>query len=540
MPRALLAAWLAAGLLAGPAGAEQLRWWDGFALQGLSGPVHALAIFQGELVAAGDFEQAGGRNVYNLARFDGSAWRPLGDGLRRQGEPGGDDAHGNALLVHDGELWVGGHFDLAGGVPIRNLARFDGTTWRADGEPSNEVHCLAQYRGNLVVGGRFYSVSDQPMPYVAQRASRWQRLGSLRPNSHVWSLASKGDSLFAGGFFDYLERDDGSAGPRTGAVALYDGGEWQPTSSGLHAPITGNPGAVFDLLVHEGRVYATGNFNSSGSNLLSGLASVGHGEASWSPVGDGLRTLPKGQGGWGFALASYRGDVYVAGNFQVGDDRHLARWDGQGLQPVPGGANDSARELLVDGHDLLVGGDFTAVGGVSSPRVARWQGVSLSAVMAAWTARGHAELGWQVEGGEVVAITREDPPQRWELSGLAGFVDPQAPEGGARYWLELATGGPPVGPLELGPSPAAQGTRAGALWPNPAPAGFALRQRQAVATPAQLRVLDLRGRERHARPLELGAGWSTVAVDAALPSGRYLVELATPSRTLRWPLTVVR
>ena len=43
-------------------------WWHGFSLPYLDGPVLALAVFRGDLVAAGDFEVAGGRVVNHIAR----------------------------------------------------------------------------------------------------------------------------------------------------------------------------------------------------------------------------------------------------------------------------------------------------------------------------------------------------------------------------------------------------------------------------------------------------------------------------------------
>lgn len=90
---------------------------------GISGKVHALAEYNGELVAAGIFSSAGGVPVNNIARWNGTSWAPLGHGLP-------DDV--NVLAVFEGELYAGGAFSAGGGrfpAAFDRIARWNGTTW---------------------------------------------------------------------------------------------------------------------------------------------------------------------------------------------------------------------------------------------------------------------------------------------------------------------------------------------------------------------------------------------------------------------------
>src|SRR5262249_45825741 len=76
-------------------------------MNGPASPPHAaLAVCRGDLIAAGLFSTAGGTPVSNIARWDGSAWQPLDAGVN--GET-------FALLVTDDTLVAAGAFTMAGG-----------------------------------------------------------------------------------------------------------------------------------------------------------------------------------------------------------------------------------------------------------------------------------------------------------------------------------------------------------------------------------------------------------------------------------------
>ena len=70
-----------------------------------------------------------------LKNFIQSNWEALGDGL-------GNSVY--AMIVFDGSLYVGGYFNIAGGVPANYVAKWNGTTWSAVGAGvTNLVKCFA-------------------------------------------------------------------------------------------------------------------------------------------------------------------------------------------------------------------------------------------------------------------------------------------------------------------------------------------------------------------------------------------------------------
>lgn len=74
---------------------------------GVNMEVNALAVYGGNLMAAGNFTTAGNAPANLIARWDGAAWSPLGSGLG-----GGLFPAANTLVVHDGALVAGEHSPL--------------------------------------------------------------------------------------------------------------------------------------------------------------------------------------------------------------------------------------------------------------------------------------------------------------------------------------------------------------------------------------------------------------------------------------------
>lgn len=107
----------------------------------------------GDMIAAGTFQQISGVPMNGIARWDGVAWQPLGGGLAGGLLPMTEEL----LVLPDGDLVVGGLFSSAGGTPAANLARWDGSTWSSFGTGTNAAVAALTFLddGRLVVGGYF-------------------------------------------------------------------------------------------------------------------------------------------------------------------------------------------------------------------------------------------------------------------------------------------------------------------------------------------------------------------------------------------------
>ena len=106
--------------------------------------VDALAAYNGNLIAGGNFDKAGGVTAQSIAQWNGTSWSPLGNGVQYWVY---------AFTTYNSNLIVGGAFSTAGGITASNIAQWNGTSWSALGSGSDAaVDALAVYNGNLIAG----------------------------------------------------------------------------------------------------------------------------------------------------------------------------------------------------------------------------------------------------------------------------------------------------------------------------------------------------------------------------------------------------
>jgi hypothetical protein len=173
----------------------------------VSGPVRTLTLFQGEVIAGGDFAAAGGAPANFIARWDGNQWHGMPEG-------GGSGFNGrvHALTLAGDNLIAGGEFtaSAAGGLPLLRVASWDGFSWTPLGAGlSGTVRSLAYFSDRIHAGGDFShdGTGITPLFHVGVfQDGEWQALGSgMSPPgaSSVRALAVQGAGarLFVGGDF---------------------------------------------------------------------------------------------------------------------------------------------------------------------------------------------------------------------------------------------------------------------------------------------------------------------------------------------------
>jgi hypothetical protein len=132
------------------------------------GAVAVTVLPNGDIVAGGSFREAGAVPVNRIARWNGAEWLPLGEGIGGTNPVGGASVMCLAVLPN-GDLVAGGYFNTAGGTPARNIARWNGAVWSPLGSGVvGGVHSLAPLpNGDLVVGGNFSSAGGVPVSNIA-------------------------------------------------------------------------------------------------------------------------------------------------------------------------------------------------------------------------------------------------------------------------------------------------------------------------------------------------------------------------------------
>ena len=370
---------------AGDAAGKNIAAWNGQAWsqlgEGFNAPVLAFTEYDDgtgpAIYAAGWFTSAGGQRANHVARWDGQRWQPLDRGVGG----GGEEDRVEALAVYDDGngpmLYAAGKFREASGIPVFNVARWDGSAWSSTGAILNApAFALATYDdgdgARLYMGGRFGGGS---LNYLAQYdGDEWTNAGN--PNGGVFALATREEAgvqvLYAGGEF---QRIGGFSMPR---VARFDGTRWSALAEGVGPNV--HALAFFDDGGGE-QLYAGGEFSYAGTQTAYGIARWDG--TAWHGLADPLV--------WGsdvYALASMPttdGNVLVVGgHYNVDADptiASLATWDGvmwsplgeptrgvSTLTPVVRALHQSSP--AADGG-LLAGGDFITLADKPSAYVGR-------------------------------------------------------------------------------------------------------------------------------------------------------------------------
>jgi hypothetical protein len=341
------------------------------------------------------FKDPGGVPANNIAKWNGSAWSAVSPGMSYVLGP----PSLNALAVSGTSLYVGGVLSAAGGVPVSAVAQWDGTAWSALGPGPGGgygnaplVDALAVSGTNLFVGGNFDTAGGVPATNIAKwDGNAWSGLGAGVAGGSaafpwVSALAVSGTNLFAGGSFST------AGGAPAINVARWDGSAWSALGLGLGAGVNA-------LAVSGSGCYAGGSFTTAGGLPANYLAKWNG--SAWSAFGPGLN-------GQVNALAVSGPSLYVAGAFTNALGlAYVAKWDGStwtalgsGMgppyNPYFGGAKPGINALAVTGTNLYAVGQFRTADGVAATNIAKWDG-------SAWSALGSGV------NGSVNALTADLP-----------------------------------------------------------------------------------------------------------------------------------
>jgi hypothetical protein len=453
---------------AGGVQAANVARWNGGAWAplgfGTNGAVAALAVApNGDLVAGGSFSLAGSVLASRVASWNGVAWSALGSGLLGNVRSVAVCANGDVVLGIDNDLlrwagasWttlrlpgdsvlavhtllalpagdviVGGAFTRLGGVALANVARWHpagGATGIAPPAVNTRVLALAALPdGSVIAGGMFSS----PSPAIARwGAGAWSSYGTglggyvnavgVRQNGEViaggsllTAVTSATDSAMrwtgsawlpmgvAGGAVRALvtmpNGDVVAGGTFTSAggvpvnrIARWNGITWSPLAAGiLGPPSIGGPAVHALAVLPNGDLIAGGFFSGAGGVAAESIARWDG--TSWHALGSGVN------GGGGFApvnalAALPNGDVVAGGLFgSVGgvSVNSIARWNGAVWSPLgagPGPISGAVNALAVlPGGDLVAGGQFPNVGGGYAAPLWRWNGVAWSSIASSGT-----------------------------------------------------------------------------------------------------------------------------------------------------------
>lgn len=349
---------------------------------GVSGPSPSVTALAGlvvggsrELYVGGSFSSAGGVAAQNIAAWNGSVWSPLG------GAGNGTDSDVLALAAYDNgtgvAMYVGGEFVVAGGVSgTQGIVRWNRTAWSSvgggiDGRVRALMPALSAGQAILLAGGSFSStVAGLPLENLARfEGSTWSAaapVGTFPQEVAALAIVPDGEptSLVCAG-----QTDDSPA-----AVSCLFNGSWTPFIGSQ--PF--RPASVTALAVEISpavRLVAAGNFPPAGtlnSRFLGAWQST-----SWFPIQGPGPLFAFGPRSVALDFQVYDdgsgAKLYAGGSFELeGETTAVVRWGGGHVWEALPNPAPFVTDLIV-----FQGALWAACDG--PPGLVRWSQVGLTA-----------------------------------------------------------------------------------------------------------------------------------------------------------------
>ncbi len=309
-------------------------------LGGVNGTVNAIMYYNGELIAAGSFNEADGQTANNIASyiagFAGFLWTET---------MGGTNGPVHALDTINNRLIAAGYFTMAGTSTVSNIAQLGNEGWEAMGSALDGfIYDLEWHEGTLYAAGDFQFSDGSDI--AKWNGAEWISLG-WGTNGLVRCLRSTSDGLLFGGEFSLVDGTpllnigkifNGTAEAMGAGIAtvVYDVENWNNTPT------------IAAALKENGNVYGLMQYTNAVWESLPGIAEIAQGDST----------------GILYCLHLNMNELFVGGDYDVFDlmtfGNNLAKWPTNTDFPRPIAVFDSTVFCLMASQETMyTGGEFT-------------------------------------------------------------------------------------------------------------------------------------------------------------------------------------
>ncbi len=251
------------------------------------------------------------------------------------------------LAVYNDQLYVGGDNFLLSSYP--HVYKFNGTSWVQVGGYFDDpnwtfIRQLLPFNGQLISGGHFTSINGTSIYNIASwNGTTWNGLGNGL-NKAVWNLAVHKGQLFASGDFTASGNDTTVC-----RIAKWDSLSWSPIDT-THRFNSAGPMISFngDLII--GNVWDT----------ISGIPMKGVAKwtgSNYEPMGNDLMIRI-------YKFWTFNSEVYLCGLIknlnQSNGDEVVLKWNGSSWQQVGQVFNQPVNTINDFNNELFCGGLFTS------------------------------------------------------------------------------------------------------------------------------------------------------------------------------------
>lgn len=408
--------------------------WDGTDFSALPGAliadVHSLAVYRGELIAAGTLVSSAASQVRFAARWTGSAWEQLGtppftsirvmcahnDLLYASGFAVVNGSVGFQAARWNGESWSvlpnfpqqirammthsGGDLIIAGimnpSLTSPGVARWDGQSLHSIGAGARgEPYSLAELPdGSIIVGG-FFAGTGHGTNTLRWDGTAWRDMPGVT-NTTVRTMALHEGALYASVHYENVPLDSSWNRRRLGR---WNGAEWEQ----IEPRINSHNGTINSIRSFGGRLLVAGRFYSVGGAGHANITAIsGDG---WQPLAEGLsaETMPPTI----YEAVAWKNSVACIGNLvgSNGIDPHgVTIWNGVRWSTLGEPFDTPPYRVIAYNDDLYAFGPFVRSGETVLNGIARWDGTRWVSLDGGVTNSGAATnpISWTIQNNELI------------------------------------------------------------------------------------------------------------------------------------------
>ncbi|MFA6402771.1 MAG: T9SS type A sorting domain-containing protein [Salinivirgaceae bacterium] len=348
------------------------------------GFVYELFAHNNKVYLGGYFHFAGNKISEGIAAWDitNESWETFNGGLGTISEY--DVAHAYAIEAKDNDIYVGGKFDMAGGVPVKNIAKWDGSNWYA----LDSIDAYAVFDLEFDPSGTLFSASfnasgpeNKSCGIRKWNGTKWDSLPNPEGyNASFTRIKFHNNALFATGTIST------NLGYYVASFAEWNGFEWKIIYGLGNAANEFFPANVFCLQKSNNKLYVAGGFTKAGELFPVNVV-------EWDWMQESWKLLDNGDAHQGIyngtieTLHATKDTLYAGGSFSVAGGiytRNIAKWGGTQWESVGSSYENGIKGrvfcILADSNNLYVGGYFGGAGTSEAYHIAKWDGTHWSSI----------------------------------------------------------------------------------------------------------------------------------------------------------------
>ena len=260
--------------------------------------------FQNDIYICGAFYKCGGKDIFGIARWNGTQWDSVGTRMRFFNEGNFSYPSVKDMEVINNELYVVGNFTSIGNVITIGVAKWDGQNWTdlsqgiVNPYPSNSYSSLMFYKNELYLAG------IGSIGLLKRVGNSWVKVGpGVKGDAWVNRLEVYQNNLYVAGYFQT------PAGNIDNSLLYTNGAFYFGTAGGVL------PSNLFDIQEYKTELYACGQMDFAGFQPVSRIAKWNG--SQWYNTNLNIQVIGSSKAGTPTAMEVYNEELIIAGNFSA-------------------------------------------------------------------------------------------------------------------------------------------------------------------------------------------------------------------------------